>query len=398
MVLGAVLGVMLALPLSVVWEWDSGAIATAEAAGAMGETAGGSAGGKPQEPDVRGREGQGGQGSSMEDKVLRGGKDMTTAEEDDDSDRPPWAQIPGRDGKPGSGGGKPAEAGTMKGDLYGEMVIVLRDVNGVPILTQWTDSDGDGVNDTMVVCVADCGEGWFEQPLDAAGNPVPLDAEGEPYDATLLVEVDLGRLSVARSPSKVIEHALDEAISSLNVATSITVDAAGRLVLVIDGEVKTIDSPLENLALYETLISEGYLPGLTASDEVLGDLAYLKDPTYTSGDFASAASFLAAASDKFGATDLDEVVYINAILGIEGTLPDGYVDYSTYVYDRSDTYDGLTVTYLRDNGDGTYTEVTEPLMTAVFDSTDYDGVNVEGFAQAVDDATQVIEFVHEPIH
>lgn len=78
------------------------------------------------------------------------------------------------------------------------------------------------------------------------------------------------------------------------------------------------------------------------------------------------------------------------------TGPDGktYVDYSDVVYDRSDTYSG-DVTFLRDNGDGTYTLVTESIMDAVFGGVDYTGEDAVGYAQAVDDARAVLLFVHE---
>ena len=326
-----------------------------------------------------------GGGKGLEDKVFRGGKDRVTATEEEDSDRPPWAQTPGREGKPGSGGGKPTGAGTMKGDLYGDLYIILRDANGVPILDQY----------------------GHVQPLDANGNLIPLNEEGEPIDeaaAALLQEVEFSRLNVARSPSKVSQHSYDSVIETLNSATSITLDAAGRLVVTVDGVVKTIDSPLENLVLYEMLLDKGFLPGLTVDDAVLGSLVFLKDSQLTTADLDAAASFLAAASDKGTAVTIDSVVYLNAILGITGTIVvngDTYVDYSTFNYDRATTYVG-DITYLKDDGTGTgtYITVTEPIMTAVFGDEPYTSTDggVDGFAQAADDARTLIEFIHEPIH
>ena len=343
--------------------------------GGQGKGLGGGKSGVGQRPDMGGVKG-------LEDKVLRGGKDSLAVTEEEDSDRPPWAQTPGRDVKPGSGGGKPAGAGTMKGDLYGDLWIILRDANGVPILDEY----------------------GHVQPLDADGNLIPLNEEGEPIDeaaAALVQEVELSRLNVGRSPSKVSDKSYDSVLTALNSATSITLDPAGRLVLTIDGVVKTIDSPLENLALYETLVDQGFLPGLTVDDSILGSLVFLKDSQLTAADLDAASSFLAAASDKTTTVTIDSVVYLNSILDINGTLPDGYVDYSTFNYDRASTYTG-DITYLTDDGSGTgtYITVTEPIMTAVFGDEPYTSADggVDGFAQATDDARTLIEFIHEPIH
>lgn len=311
------------------------------------------------------------------DKVLRGkGARPSTQGKgvpDSDSDRKPWA---GGGGKPGTG--KPTTAGSKKGDLFGDMVIILRDANGVPILTP---------------------EGYV-QPLDANGNPIPLNAEGDPVDPTLVVEVELGRLNVGRSPSKVLSKSLSSAVTTLNDATAISFDSAGRFVVTIDGVQKTIDSPLENLALYQVILNTGTIPNLdTSALNLLSTVApNLIDGVRTTQDLASAAVFLAGSADKTGTIKVDTVVYMNSILRVDGTIVQNgteYIDYSTYSYDRASTYTG-TVTYLKAVGDGTYVTVTEPIMTAVFSGVTYSSTSgVTGYAQAVDDALQVIEFVHD---
>lgn len=97
-------------------------------------------------------------------------------------------------------------------------------------------------------------------------------------------EVSFGRLNLSRSPEAVLQAAFDEAITALNNATSISRDAAGRLLLTteiyeeiptgssdtcgyayIETVTKAIDSPLENLALYVKLIKDGHL--VTPGDE-----------------------------------------------------------------------------------------------------------------------------------
>ncbi len=315
------------------------------AAGAQGKGQGPGAGGKG---DKGQQGGQGGRGQGGPVPGPRG---------DDDSDRPPWAGGDREENPHAQGGGPPDEAGTKKGDLYGDLWILLRDENGEPILSA---------------------EG-FVQPIDADGQIIPLDEEGHPVDESLVQEVELGRLSVARSPSKVTGHALDEAISKLTAATTITLDDAGRLVM--DGET-TIDSPLENLALYEEYMTEGGLAGVA--------LPAGFDP----------AALLGAAADKTGEITIDVLVYQNSILGVNTVNSDGsitYHDFSSYDYDRASTYTG-TITYLKDtDGDGVYETVTESIMDSVFDGTNWTDATAGGaddFAQAADDARAVIEFVH----
>jgi hypothetical protein len=308
--------------------------------------------------------------------VLHGSGDAAAAAEEESSDK--------RGPKYGGGKastGKPAGAGTKKGDQLGDLNVILRDANGLPILDQY----------------------GHVQPLDANGNPIPLTPEGDIVAGSedLVVPVEFSRLSVSRSPSKVTDKAYDEAIAALNAATAITTDESGRLVTTIDGVVKTIDSPLENLALYEALMNNGYLPGFVPKDGVsLGSLTFLVDQTATNGDMLQAASFLAAAADKTGSINEDMVVYTDSILGVTGATPlvgaDGkeYVDFTNVTYDRSATYTG-TVTYLKSNGDGTYSIATAPIIDAVFGGTTYTGTQLDAFTQAADDARAVIEYVHE---
>lgn len=285
----------------------------------------------------------------------------------------------GPDGTHGPGymGGKSStgQSGTKKGDLLGDMVLILRDENGVPIL----NADG------------------YVQPVDAEGNPIPLNAEGEPVDPTQVVEVELGRLNVSRSPDKVLANALGDAVEQINAADSVSLDASGRIVTTTDGVEKTIDSPLANLAIYVALITSGSIPDVDASK--LGSLSYLADGALTTKDLDTAAAMLAGAGDKTGSFSVDTVEYLNLIAGIEGTLTgaDGktYVDYSSFSYDRSDTYGTDTVTVLIETSPGVYTSTTVNVYDAVFGSTDASGTNADGFAQAVDDARAVLLYVHD---
>lgn len=315
----------------------------------------------------KGGSGTGG-GKSTEGKLFR---DVTTSV-DSDSDRPVWAGVKG--GKSG-GGGKPVGAGSKKGDLFGDMVVLLRDANGEPILV-------DGL--VQVIAYVYDASGYLVPLRDADGNLVviPYTETGDlatqvtigttTYDV-FGAEVDLGRLSVARSPSKVLNHALDEALAKL-VSGTVTVDATGRLL--VDGV--TIDSPLENLALYDQYMSTGTLPGVTLPDGF--------DP----------AALLAAAADKTGTILVDTVVYTNSILGINsGTT---YYDFSSVDYDRESTWGDVSVTVLVQQGD-VYVPTTVNIYETLFNSTNWTDPTAVGgaddFATAADDYLSVIEFVHE---
>jgi hypothetical protein len=105
-------------------------------------------------------------------------------------------------------------------------------------------------------------------------------------------EVELGRLNVARSPDKVLDQALAEAVASMtpemvtyyNLSLN---EAIEELSLNFD-TVAFIDSPLQNLALLEDVLSGG-----TA----------MEDAGITTGDSVLAAMLLGAASDNRSTKD-----------------------------------------------------------------------------------------------
>lgn len=314
----------------------------------------------------------GGRGGKSLNAIFR---DVTGVSDDgEDSDRPEWAGVPG--GKDSAGGGQPDTSGSKKGDLYGDLWIILRDDNGVPILTS---------------------EGWV-QPLDAEGNPIPLDEEGHPVDDTLTLEVELGRLNVGRAPTSVLDRRADEVIALLNAATEVSLDPAGRLILTVDGEQSTIDSPLENLALYVALLTDGSIPGVTNLPGTAFD--FMVDGVYTVEDLDAAKAFLAAATDKTGAFTPDEIAYIDSFLGINiqttGDVTYSVVDYSAFTYDRSDAYAGVTTTVLILQPDGSWLPTEIDVYDEVFGSVDVTAAgSLEAYTQAADDSRTVINFIHE---
>ena len=368
---GGTMFAMLAVPMAVnsVTGLDLGVISAAHAA-EDGGTKKGSANKGGAKKGAANKGGQGKGGST--NKIFR-----MPAEAEEDSDRPVWAGVKG--GKSG-GGGKPAGAGSKKGDLFGDMVVLLRDANGAPILTS------TGL--VQVIAYVYDASGNLVPLKDASGNLVviPYNAEGDLLPTVTVggttydvygAEVELGRLSVGRAPTKVLQHSLDEALAKLTATGAvITLDAAGRLT--VNGV--TIDSPLENLALYLDYMKDNSIAGVTLPAGF------------------NPASLFAAAADKTGTITVDTIVYMNSILGLNtGT---SYVDFSSVNYDRATTWGTATTTVLVLQPDGvTYKAEPVNLYDAVFNSTNWVDPTATGgaddFAAAANDYLQVIEFVHD---
>ncbi len=363
---------------------ESGSSATSEEHGSGSK--GGSATTTHGKPTTAGTK----KGSSTAGK--KGEKTTPSAAEAEDSDRPAWAGTKG-----GKAGGNVA-SGTKKGDIYGDMYVILRNPDGSPQLKEIILADGTKI--------------YVVQPVDANGVPLDLDAEGNLVDATLAIPVDLGRLSVSRASSSVLTSQLKTAVDSLNAADSITLDAAGRLVLTKDGVSAAIDSPLENLALYKEILTTGTISGLTA--DTISKLTSSTNPTLVAlattgvqtGDISAAASFLGAASDKTIPLTVDAVVNINTILGINTKTADGtttYYSYSSFSFDPATVYGTTTVDVLVKQTetlpDGTtrivYVPTTNNVYTTLFSSQTDTLNNIAAFTEAADDSRTIIQYVHD---
>ena len=325
------------------------------------------------------------------------------------------------------------------GSLYGDLYIILRDVDGVPILDEYG-------------CV---------QPISTiTGEPFQLLTD---LNADILCElteematwveaVDFGRLNLGRAPDAVLFHAFDEAIKSMNSASAFDLDPAGRIMMLLGDDWKTIDSPAENLALYIKMMQEGHWittdtspivrggppdgsgppegdgpsaeprPVLSATAiELLGQIGYSNlgnvNNTLNNHDLLLAASLLAGAADKTGTMTLDKIIYINSIFGINqlGTLPgelDGivYFDFRGFNYDRTELYGyqrgsmecrpGSGNGYmwvLRQADDSGLLWASDCLniLGTVHHLRGNETTNVRSFTQASDDALQVLEYIHE---
>lgn len=334
-----------------------------------------------------------------------------------------------------SGGG----SGTVDyGSLYGDLYVILRDINGVPILDQYG-------------CV---------QPISViTGEPFQLltDLEADilcelTEEMTEWVEtVDFGRLNLGRAPDAVLFHAFDEAIKSMNSASAMDLDPAGRIMLFIGDEWKTIDAPAENLALYIKLMQEGHWITTDTSPVVRGGPPDGSGPPEGDGpsaeerpvlsaqaidllaaigyenlgdvnnilnnhDMLMAASLLSAAADKTGSMTLDKVIYINSIFGINqlGALSGEvqgitYFDFRNFTYNRQAVYgqERRSMACYPSPGNG-FVWVLRPadstgflwesacmnILAEVRHFRGDEGSNIRGFVQAADDALQVIEYVH----
>jgi len=127
-------------------------------------------------------------------------------------------------------------------------------------------------------------------------------------------EVELGRLNVGRAPAHVLARALNESLSGFSTDMvsfySQTAEAAAAELKTDYATVARIDSPVQNLALYQELLKDGgtQLPGVTPASR--NDLA---------------AILLGSASDKTKPISEDTVKAISIILGVENNLSAGDV-------------------------------------------------------------------------
>jgi hypothetical protein len=343
----------------------------------------------------------------------------------DDGTRPPC----------NTGGG----GGSVPPDL-GDLFVLYRDANGVPILT------ADSCQQPLAVPGVDLPAISPYAACTAATQPnqtcvIPVDpatcAVAVGYE-TYTQEVEFGRTSVVRSPVSVLEQQLDDVVVNLSTADCISLDPAGRLVTstVVPGtdppEVLSgaIDSPLQNLAIYWQLMQTGYL-GAAAAPLALPDTNLLN----------TAARGLGAASDKTGKVGVDMVVYLNQIMGladenVQTVLPKKcinvreevngvvqtvrkcFLNYGpedeggNYVYNRTANFGSLPLpAYIPESEpmDGWFEYLDlysagipdlfyinqGPILDPVFGADPgFLNGNIGGFAQAADDARAVIDFMH----
>lgn len=325
---------------------------------------------------------------------------------------------------PGAGNGGGSGGGAEPPD-YGDLFVLYRDDYGLPILTPAVPEGG--------LCQQPISAMPFDGCVTTPGGECLLPVEPTTCAVSAgyelyTQEIDFGRTNEARSPDSVFDEQLQDAIFKLATADCVTLDPAGRLVTSIvadDGSVLTaaIDSPLQNLAIYKQLMLMGYL-GPASNPMVL-----------PGGDFLdTAARAMGAASDKAGFVGKDMIVYINQTLGLVDPgvttalgatlcvqareevagvmqLVDICVlNYGAYAYDRTANFGVLpNPAYIPavSPTDGWFEYLSEysispllfqiaegPVTAAVFADAPFVDGNIDGFAQAADDARAVIDFMH----
>ncbi len=374
-----------------------------------------------------------GQRRGQSDQSQRGGqaaadKGQQGAKKSEPQDAAEAPEDPGS--KPGQAGG---HGGGEKQD-YGDLYIVVRDADGVPILVPPVDANGDPIMiDTNEDGVPDAPAPDQKQVyyIDANGDlqcclPYTVDTEGDLELDTALGEPSeaiFSRTSVVRSPDWVLEAQYLEFIKLLEAADSVEVDQTDRIVLKTeeaDGTTTetSIDSPLIYLALYLETLTEGTLDVAKERNDDPYDtdyaalleklpveLAALKDGIYTVDDRTLSAIFLAAAMDKGGTATADMIVYLNAQLDVAtadnyvSADESEYVKYSDYTYDRAEVYADSQITVLVPDGvDGEgnpqYVTKTVDVLGTVFPDDLEELTGIAAYTQAVDDARAVIDYVH----
>ena len=361
----------------------------------------------------------------------------------DDGSRPPCDD--------GGGGTEPPD--------FGDLIFLLRDIDGVPI-----PSPEVQVEDPETGLLVDGGLCWQPIAFNVDNTDLcpaecvvtttdPATVSVNQYSCGVATgcsnctqEVDFGRTNLARSPVEVFESQLEDVVVNLAIADCTTLDPAGRLVastVAADETVttNTIDSPLQNLAIYRQLMLTGFLGAEANPIELPGDT------------LDTAARGLGVSSDKTGEVNVDMVAYTNMLMGldvvptilgklcetyreeVQGTIqpvekcylnygpdvsdipPTPVTDPANYLYTRSGNFSTTEQSlpfpaYIpTDTSYGwfEYLDVTVtdpdlffinqgPILDAVFPDSpfvDFDGGNIGGFAQASDDTRAVINFMHD---
>jgi hypothetical protein len=331
----------------------------------------------------------------------------------------------------GKGGGGAGGDGVIPD--YGDLIILHRDEFGVPIpspAVQVTNPETgelvDGGLCWQPIAVSapedygvDLGNGLRGVPVDQYTCGV--------LDSTYTQEVDFGRINQARSPVTVFESQLEDVVIKLATAYSTSLDPAGRMVASTCGVDEmlvpsTIDSPLQNLAIYRQLMLTGAIgPALPAG----------------AGPVETAARGLGVASDKGGEVNVDMVAYLNQIMGltdpatstilpklsetyreeVQGVIQPVtkyFLNYGAngYGYNRGNNFGALPSTgHIGGPGQFEYLDLVPgtgvpldtarffinqgSITTAVFADEPFTGGNIGAFAQAADDTRAVINFMHD---
>ena len=339
----------------------------------------------------------------------------------------------------------PEGPGEIETPDLGDLIRLYRDERGVPIVTP--GAGGTSCEDHSEGCCLwplaladDCPDECKDDVGRIhVGAIDPVTCAVNSTCAPCVVETDFGRTSVIRSPPSVLDDQLSEVIRNLMLSPCAPeLDPAGRFQYYAGDplEAYTVDSPIQNLAIYRQLINGTALggsnvPGLAipqGQDRLL-----------------TAARSLGTASDKGGEVNADMVAYVNRILGLTETsdltpievwmrkevmgkmanVPEVFLDYSGFDYTRRGNFQNLPMSpYIPRysepyTADGIFEHLAEDeslsidtngngledserrfkiehsgIFATVFNDTDADAGNMNGFVQAADDTRAVINYMH----
>lgn len=263
------------------------------------------------------------------------------------------------------------------GDLFGDLVEILRTpTTGVPLLEKRSVLLPEGVRADVY-----CPVGLYRDPVSGTAVEVPFVQDSCDFDTTTWTPTAVdyfGRLSAGRTKERNIRMHLDEVIEKIKGSEAVWRDVMGRIILGTgckDLEKPScatwtaIDSPVENLAIYQRLVKYGHLqtspleedpwakggdsqattqyhPALSRADwgKFVGETRQLlstaggcagstplsslgvDDPCFDpqvleSNDLVIASALLATAADKTGNATVDLVHYLNRIVKVTVATP-----------------------------------------------------------------------------
>ena len=324
------------------------------------------------------------------------------------------------------------EGGT--GDLYSDLVIALRDDDGVPELVGFpveepTEYCVQPISYTEIPGVAsttNLADGRTVWPVPLVGELGALAAPTAPGDddddelevcdpqaeyAIYVSEVELERLNLVRAPDSVIAKKLEDLQARLEAADTVALDAAGRITTDITDDVDdagdpippaTVDASPDQAAIFYSIMTTGQIPGLGSSPAALGG--------FDAWDLAAVG--VGAAASKPAPINIDTIEYYGRISSvIEDYDPiapwevnfldsdppgdEQFIDFEAFEYDRADVFKGCA----------TWLDVPELTwkVSNLLDLVDFRQIgasapgseNVAGFAQLADDVRATILWLHE---
>ena len=325
------------------------------------------------------------------------------------------------------------------GDVYSDLFIALRDVDGVPILSETFHEEGGidvqciqpisyvtvpGIDPSDTVTNEADGREVYLIPLvgetSIDGPPVLADTACDPQTAFLpyVSEVDLERLNLVRTSPEVLWKKLDEVRTRLLAATKISLDGAGRITTWSDDVATAIDASPDQAAIYAAaagdpvvtpaaeggpaatpqrggLMDTGSIPGLPSYplDAAL-DEAFIQQGEEVDEGFDNwmlAASAIGTATGKSVPVNIDTVEYYNRTAAPDGEVGSWEYTSEGFLLDRTvDSYqfvDYRDFSYTRsDVFEGCTTWLDVPSLTWKYDSI----VNRVEFIDIVDFEAQPV--------